>query len=214
MTLELSHARNSEEPYFLDLSYTWAHLYGNYDGLLNLGTRTNGGPSEQIYWDFPGLMEHGNGNLAGDVRHSVKLNGVYYFTNGLRVGSTLDLSTGTPQSCMGTYPDINNPAEQYGAASHFCDNVPAPLGSAGRMPFFAQWNVGVGYDWQINEDNFLSVDLQVQNLTNREGRIDANQRYDTGGFQSDGQPILNPSYNASVWQAPRTTSLIVRYTFQ
>ena len=214
LTVELSHARNSEEPYFLDLSYTWAHLYGNYDGLLNLGTRTDGGPSEQIYWDFPGLMEHGNGNLAGDVRHSVKLNGVYYFANGLRVGSTLDLSTGTPQSCMGTYPDIDNPAEQYGAASHFCDNVPSPLGSAGRMPFFAQWNVGVGYDWQINQDNFLSLDLQVQNLTNREGRIDANQRYDTGGFQSDGQPIPNPSYNASVWQAPRTTSLVVRYTFQ
>ncbi len=214
LTLELTHTRNSEEPYFLDLSYTWAHLYGNYDGLLNLGTRTNGGPSEQILWDFPGLMEHSSGNLAGDVRHSLKLNGVYYFPTGFRIGSTFDLSTGTPQNCLGTYPDINNPAEQYGAASHYCNNVPAPLGAAGRMPLFWQLNLGVGYDWTINESNHLSLDLQVQNVTNRQGRIDANQLYDTGSFQANGSPILNPSYGAASWQAPRTTMLIARYTFR
>ncbi|WP_426700184.1 TonB-dependent receptor [Rhodanobacter sp. Col0626] len=214
LTLELTHTQNSEEPYYLDLSYTWAHLYGNYDGLLNLGTRTNGGPSEQILWDFPGLMEHSSGNLAGDVRHSLKLNGVYYFSNGLRVGSTFDLSTGTPQNCLGTYPDIDNPAELYGAASHYCDNVPAPLGTAGRSPLFWQLNLGVGYDWAINESNHLSLDLQVQNITNRQGRIDSAQRYDTGGFQDDGQPILEPSYGAPTWQVPRTTMLIARYTFR
>lgn len=214
LTLEVSHARNAEEPYFLDLSYTWAHLYGNYDGLLNLGTRTNGGPSEQIYWDFPGLMEHGNGNLAGDVRHSLKLNGIYYFPSGLRIGSTLDLSSGTPESCLGTYPDSDNPASWYGAASHFCNNVPSPLGNAGRTPFFWQWNLGLGYDHQIGEHNLLSVDLQIQNVTNHHGRIDAEQRYDTGSFDNSGQPILNPSYGAATWQATRSTMLVLRYTFQ
>jgi hypothetical protein len=72
----------------------------------------------------------------------------------------------------------------------------------------------VGYDWTINESNHLSLDLQVQNVTNRQGRIDANQLYDTGSFQADGSPILNPSYGASTWQAPRTTMLIARYTFR
>jgi hypothetical protein len=214
LTLELAHQRTSDEPYFLDVSYTWAHLYGNDDGLLNLGTRTGTGPGEQIYWDFPGLMEYGNGDLAGDIRHSLNLNGVYYFSNGLRVGSTLDMHTGEPLSCLGTYPDINNPAELYGAASHFCNGVPSPLGGAGRLPFFWQWNLGVGYDWAINDKNHLSLDVQVQNVTNRKGKIDANQIYDTGSLPSGGAWPLNPSYGAATWQVPRTTQLVLRYSFQ
>jgi len=214
LTLEATHVRNSEEPWFLDVSYTWAHLYGNDDGLLNLGTRTGGGPGEQIYWDFPGLMEHDNGPLAGDIRHALNINGVYYFNTGFRIGSTLTMHTGTPLSCLGTYPDVNNPASLYGAASHYCNNVPSPLGSAGRLPFFWQWNLGVGYDWAIDSDNHLSVDVQIQNVTNRQGRIDSNQLYDTGSFQNNGAPILNPSYGAATWQVPRTTQLVLRYTFQ
>jgi len=214
LTLELAHQRSADEPYFLDVSYTWAHLYGNDDGLLNLGTRTGSGPGEQIYWDFPGLMEHDNGDLAGDIRNALNINGVYYFASGLRVGSTLDMHTGEPLSCLGTYPDINNPAEQYGAASHYCNGLPAPLGGAGRLPFFWQWNVGVGYDWTINADNRLSVDLQVQNITNRGGRIDSNQIHDNGSLPSNGVWVVNPAYGAASWQAPRTTQLVLRYTFQ
>lgn len=214
LTLELNHPKSEDEPYFLDISYTWAHLYGNDDGYLNLGTRTDGGPGEQIYWDFPGLMEHGFGDLAGDMRHALNVNGIYYFRSGLRVGTTLDMHTGEPLSCLGTYPDTDNPASWYGAASHYCNNVPSPLGSAGRLPFFWQWNVSVGYDWNIGPDNHLSVDLQVQNVTNRKGRIDSNQLFDTGSFQSDGSPVLNPSYGAASWQAPRYSMLTLRYTFR
>ena len=214
LTLEATHQANSEEPYFLDISYTWAHLYGNDDGLLNLGTRTGGGPGEQIYWDFPGLMEYSSGPLAGDIRHALNINGIYYFRNGLRVGSTLTMHTGTPLSCLGTYPDDSNPARGYNAASHYCDNIPAPLGGAGRLPLFWQWNLGVGYDWQIDEVNHLSLDVQVQNVTNRQGRIDSNQLYDIGTFQANGSPNLNPSYGAASWQVPRTTQLVLRYTFQ
>jgi len=214
ITLELTHQRSQDEPYFLDVSYTWAHLYGNDDGLLNLGTRTGGGPGEQIYWDFPGLMEYGYGDLAGDIRNALNINGVYYFKSGLRVGTTLDMHTGEPLSCLGTYPDVDNPASQYGAASHFCNNVPSPLGSAGRLPFFWQWNLSLGYDWTINASNRLSLDLQVQNVTNHKGRIDSNQLFDVGGgFQSNGLPELNPSYRAASWQVPRSTMLIARYTF-
>jgi outer membrane receptor for Fe3+-dicitrate len=92
--------------------------------------------------------------------------------------------------------------------------VPSPLGSAGRLPFFWQWNLGVGYDWAIDPINHLSIDVQVQNVTNRQGRIDSNQLYDIGTFQPNGSPNLNPSYGAATWQVPRTTQLVLRYTFQ
>ncbi|HEX7338525.1 MAG TPA: carboxypeptidase regulatory-like domain-containing protein [Rhodanobacteraceae bacterium] len=211
-TVELVHQRTPDAPYFLDVGYTWAHLYGNYDGMINLTQRTQSGPSEQTYWDFPGLMEHGTGDLSSDVRGSLKINGVYYFSNGLRVSGILDMATGTPLSCMGTYPDVNNPAHLYGSSSHYCNREPAPLGNAGRLPFFWNLNLGVGYDWKIDENNLLSVDLQMQNVTNRHGQIDANQTWDQG-FRADGSTILNPAYGAATWQTPRTTMLILRYQF-
>lgn len=212
VTFELVHQRTVEQPYFLDIGYTWAHLYGNYDGLINLTQRTQSGPGEQTYWDFPGIMDFSSGNLSSDVRHSVKINGVYYFPSGLRLSSVLDMATGTPLSCMGTYPDNNNPAAGYGSSTHYCDRKPAPLGHAGRTPFYLDWSVGVGYDWRINQDNRLSVDLQVQNVTNRKGRIDSEQTYDQG-FTADGATIPNPAYGAGTWQTPRTTMLILRYQF-
>jgi outer membrane receptor for Fe3+-dicitrate len=92
--------------------------------------------------------------------------------------------------------------------------VPAPAGTAGRLPFFWQWNAGVGYDWLIGVKNHLSLDLQVQNVTNRKGVIDRNQQYDTGQQLSNGYYVLNPSYGAPSFQAPRTSMVIFRYSYQ
>ena len=213
VTFELEHPNTPDEPYFLDLSYTWAHLYGNYDGMIQLNQRVQSGPEEQAYWDFPGVMDYSSGNLSSDVRHSVKLNGIYYFPGGFRLGSTLFLSTGTALSCFGTYPDPDNPARDYGPSTHYCDGKPAPQGGQGHLPFFLNLSVSAGYDWQINPRNALSVDLQIQNITNRHGRIDSDQTYDQG-LLADGSSIPNPAYGAGTWQTPRTTMLIVRYSFQ
>jgi hypothetical protein len=214
VTFELAHQRTSDEPYFLDLSYTWSHLYGNDDGLLSLSERVSSGPGEQPLWDFPGLMEYSNGDLASDRRHALNLNGVYYFGSGLRLSSIVNMATGRPLSCFGSYPVFSNDANEDGPLSHYCNNVPAPAGTAGRLPFFWQWNAGVGYDWLIGVKNHLSLDLQVQNVTNRKGVIDRNQQYDTGQQLSNGYYVLNPSYGAPSFQAPRTSMVIFRYSYQ
>lgn len=212
-TFEFVHQRTDDEPYFLDLSYTWSHLYGNDDGLISLSERVKSGPGEQALWDYPGLMEYSSGNLASDSRHSAKLNGIYYFKNGLRVSSIVTLASGRPLSCFGTYPDPANDAYNYGPNSHYCNGAPAPAGTAGRLPFFWQWDAGIGYDWKVGEKNHLSLDLQVHNLTNRKGVIDRNQTYDLGSEITPTDFGLNPSYGAPSYQAPRTTMLVFRYSY-
>lgn len=214
-TFELMHARTEDQPYVLDLSYTWAHLYGNDDGYLSLSERYNGGAGEQPLWDFPGLMEYSNGNLAADVRGKANLNGIYYFPWGLHVGTILRMQTGKPLSCFGSHPEPDLLEGNYdGALNHYCNNVPAPAGTAGRLPFFWQWDLGVGYDWQVGAKNHFSIDLQMQNVTNRKGVIDRSQTFDTGDQLSSGYWQPNYQYGAQTYQAPRTTTLVFRYSFQ
>jgi hypothetical protein len=214
-TFELMHARTDDQPYFLDLSYTWAHLYGNDDGYLSLSERYNGGAGEQPLWDYPGLMEYSNGNLASDIRGTAKLNGIYYFPWGLRVGSILTMHTGKPLSCFGSHPPPDPLEGNYdGPLNHYCNNEPAAAGTAGRTPFFWQWDLGVGYDWLIGAKNHFSIDLQMQNVTNRKGVIDRNQIYDTGQELSNGFWQTSYQYGAPTYQAPRTTTLVFRYSYQ
>ncbi|WP_049622152.1 TonB-dependent receptor [Frateuria defendens] len=212
LTLDLSHSRSAEEPYYLDISYTWAHEYGNTDGYLDLTRRTAGYIGQTSQFDFPGVMQGATGDLSNDVRHSLTLSGVYYFSTGLRLGSVLSMHTGEPLSCLGTYPNPDDPA--YGYATHYCDGKLSTEGSAGRLPFFWALNASIGYDWTFGEHNKLSLDLQMQNVTNRQGITNRNQNYDQGYLTDDGNlPPRSNSYGAPSWQAPRTTSLALRYTF-
>ena len=79
-----------------------------------------------------------------------------------------------------------------------------------EVPF--SLNLSVGYDWMIGP-NKLSIDLQMQNVTNRRGIVDRNQTYDQGYIPANGLPPRNIDYGLPSWQAPRTTSLALRYTF-
>jgi hypothetical protein len=214
-TFELMHVRTDDQPYTLDLSYTWAHLYGNVDGYLDLSNRYGGGGGESPLWDYPGLMEYSNGDLASDIRSSVKLDGIYYFKSGLRLSSIVTMHTGQPLSCLGSHPEPDPYEGNYdGPINHYCNNIPQPAGTAGRLPFYWQWDVGAGYDWLVGAKNHMSLDLQIQNVTNRKGVIDSNQTFDTGQELSNGYWQPNYQYGALSYQAPRTTTLVFRYSFK
>lgn len=215
LTLELSHQRTQDEPYYLDFSYTWAHEFGNDDGFLDLDRRDAGYIGQTPQFDFPEIMVGASGNLAGDVRNSFTASGVYYFSNGLRTGAILSMHTGSALSCFGTYTadPTGYVANNYGSSTHYCNGQLSTLGTAGRLPFFWALNLSVGYDWVIDARNKLSIDLQMQNVTNRQGIVDRNQTYDQGYIPADDLPPRSIYYGLPSWQAPRTTSLALRYTF-
>jgi hypothetical protein len=86
-------------------------------------------------------------------------------------------------------------------------------GTDSRLPFFWQLDLSATYHWSINAANDLSLQLRMENVTNRQGTIDINQAYDTGSLV-DGSTIQSVNYHAATWQIPRTTSMVLRYTFQ
>lgn len=215
LTAELTHQRTPAEPWYLDLGYTWAHAYGNDAGYLDTGRQVGGYIGQTGQFDFPSIMVGATGNLASDIRNSFTASGVYYFNNGLRTGAILSMHSGEPLSCYGTYTVDPNSyvANNYGSYTHYCNGQLSTQGTAGRLPFFWVLNLSLGYDWTIDARNKLSIDLQMQNVTNRRGIVNRNQNFDQGYIPTTGLPPLSIDYGLPSWQAPRTTSLALRYTF-
>ncbi|HET8554562.1 MAG TPA: TonB-dependent receptor [Rhodanobacteraceae bacterium] len=215
MTLRLTHARTAQQPWYLSGSYTWAHLYGNWDGYTNLTRSTTPEPGESGDYLFPELTVGSNGNLAGDVRHSFTLSGEYYWHNGLRIGGVLYAHTGSAYSCFGSYPDPSNAVLiQERQIFHYCVGKLSPQGSAWRAPFFWQLDFNIGYDWDMGKAGKLSVSLNIFNLTNRQGVLSRDMTGDQGNFDANGQVIRSPWFMApSSLQSPRYTSLYLRYAF-
>ncbi len=213
LTLDLAHQRTETEPYFLNLSYTFTRSYGNDDGLLDLSRQVDGYIGQTWEYNYPQIQAGSNGNLADDVRHALVASGVYYFKNGLRIGSILNMNSGAPLSCLGSYPDAESPAYYIDSGeSHYCNGTLQKRGTAGRLPFFWSLGLSVGYDWKINDRNKMSLDLQVQNVTNRQGIVNRDQSSDTGSLVGN-TPVPDAYYGSPTWQAPRTTTLVFRYTY-
>lgn len=215
---QLSHQRSDAEPYHLNLSYTWSHRYGNHDGYTNLTRSTNPNPGTSGNYEFLQNTFGSSGNLSGDQRHSLVANGVYYFDNGLRLGSVLNVASGIAQTCLGVYPD-NSPEfdllVQAGAVTHYCNGKLAPQGSAGRTDSTWRWDMSVGYDFSFGRDKGqqLSLDLSVTNLTNNDA-VTRRSMISSVGLDAAGNVVPLESYRSVTGlQAPRSTSLYLRYSF-
>ena len=213
LTLGLTHASTPAEPYFLNVSYTFAREFGNTDGLLDEERRDGGYIGQTPNFNYPGIMDGSNGNLFGDIRHTLTTTGTYTFRDRFTVGGVLTAHTGAPTSCFGTYPDANNPDYRETNQSHYCDNELAKQGTAGRLPFFWQLDLSGSYHWKINQKNDLTLQVIVSNVTNRKGVINVDQTYDTGSLSPEGTTTLSPDYLAQSYQAPRATSFVLRYQF-
>jgi hypothetical protein len=83
-----------------NLSYTWSHSYGNYEGSVNSDTGN----------DIPGWTESGDdvmfvnsnwGNLPSDQRHSIKAFGSFAITDKLTLGTNVMLASGRPINARG-----------------------------------------------------------------------------------------------------------------
>lgn len=219
MTFDASHSRSAAEPWYLNLSYTWTRSFGNDNGFLNLENRNAGYIGQTGIYDFPETIQGANGNLTNDVRHAFTASAAFYFQNGLRTSGILSMHSGEPVSCFGLKPDVNSISYNWGDWGHYCDASTTPVGiktagTSGRLPFFWQVDLGVGYDRNFGAHNKLSIDLSIQNLFNRRGITD---RYNTYSADVNADNTIVPDVNwgiPSQYQSPRKASLALRYTYR
>ncbi len=215
LTFDLNHARSAEQPWYLGLSYTWTRSFGNDNGFLNLQRDGTGyiGQGDQYY--IPDNTYGARGNLLDDVRHKMTASGVYYFKNGLRVGSVLNVQSGEPVTCFGVNPDKDSDSYNWGGWGHYCDvDSPGkitPAGSSGRLPWLWQLDASVGYTREIGAHNKISIDVSVQNITN--SRILTNRFNQYSTYDGDDIVVEKNWYDPKQYQSPRSVSLVFRYEF-
>lgn len=219
LTFDASHSRSAAEPWYLNASYTWARSFGNDNGFLNLENRVAGYIGQTGIYDFPETTRGASGNLTNDIRHSITTSAAYYFQNGLRTSGILSMHSGEPFSCFGLKPDVNSLSYNWGSWGHYCDASSNPVGiktagTSGRLPSFWQLDMGIGYDLNIGAHNKLSLDLSIQNVTNRRGITDRYNTY-SADVNADNSVVQDVNWGIpSQYQAPRRASFALRYTYR
>lgn len=156
--VEVTLARAFADGWSLNASYTWAHSYGNTEGLVKSDIAQDDAGITQDF-DFPELMDGAYGDLPNDRRHMFKAYGSYELTENLRVGANFRLESGRPTNAFGIgHP---NGVPSYGDTFYVCtancdDEANSeykffPRGTYGRTPWQARLDMNATYTTQIND---------------------------------------------------------------
>ena len=98
--LQLDVRHNFSDRFFLQASYLYSKLVGNYDGFVNqlYGAVV---PAISPDFDYPDALVNDYGRLSLDRTHQAKLTGFYIFPFGLHAGVNASFATGAPLSVVG-----------------------------------------------------------------------------------------------------------------
>lgn len=200
------------------IGYTFSHNYGNTEGQLLSDLDTGAGGQSDVSvtqdWDKPQLMVGSNGSLPNDRKHQIRAFGYYQLTKEWRFGSTLQVASGRPKSCLSFWPDPTTKGIYNSSSYHYCGlNIPgsqvvyAPRGTSGTTPWTYKLDLNAAYTpgWA---DNKLTLQVDVFNLLNRQTPQYYNMRYATN------RSTVNQLYGRVLnYTDPRTVRFTVRYDF-
>ncbi len=206
--VEFSFERAWDKKWSLQGSYVYALSRGNTEGYVKSDIGQDDAGISQDF-DYPGLMEGSEGFLPNDRRHSLKLFGSFAVTDEWRLGGSFIAKSGRPKNCFGYYNGTTDTVSiKYGSSSFYCNGVPTPRGSQGRLPWTREVNLQATYtpNWQKG----LTVTLDALNIFNERGIRGINEQGEFGVGSPDpsyGQPI------ADSLQKARSVRLTASYEF-
>ena len=193
------------------LNYTLSRTRGNMEGqvMSDIGQADIAATTS---FDFPELMDYANGPLPNDHTHVVKAFAYYQLAQEWLVGGNINIVTGAPKSCIGNLPaalnqDGRNPAAGYGAAVFYCDDKPAPRGSAGRMP--TDIRIALNATYMPRMFKGLALKADVFNLLNRQTTLATQPVYNAGAN------TVSPYYGQVLGRAPeRQVRFAAEYNYK
>jgi outer membrane receptor protein involved in Fe transport len=172
--VDLTFSKRFSDHWMLEGGYTWSHSYGNYEGYTE-SVIGQSDPGLTQTFDYPGLLDHGYGDLPNDRRHNFKLYGAYSWDFGLQVGGFFSVRSGRPINSLGLHP--TDPfAQMYGAYSFFTGGEPCPRGCMGTSD--AVWVFdgslqysfdAAGIDWKLRVDVFNLFDNDTETVVDEYG---------------------------------------------
>ena len=182
----LSHELRVEKRWLLSNSYTLGWLEGASSGLP--GTA----------FDNPAEASFLRGPLAGDHRHTLKLQGAYFASNGVTVGAEYQFMSGAPYSKFGADtgllvgPTGLDPGDNLNDPS---DDIEL------RLPDLTQLNLRITYDLAKILDQKLEVSFDVENALNLR-TVTSVEQFEGATF---GHPLT--------YQKPLSGQVVVTYSY-
>lgn len=188
-------------------SYTWSHTYGNFEGVFQSDVQQDDA-GITIDFDTPGLAHFTNGDLPNDRRHVLKAYGSYEIVPDLILSLNASVASGRPKNARGNCPTAVDP-DAYDQDCFYAFGQPSPRGSAGRLPWVYNLDLGVRYRPGFYDK--VTVGLDVFNVFNfhRPTRI-----VETAQQAGDENAPADPAYGAArYFQEPRYARLSARFDF-
>jgi outer membrane receptor protein involved in Fe transport len=167
--LQVTAKKRYSKNFFVQGSYTYSRLEGNYPGLYS---PDNGqvDPNISSQYDLIELLTNRNGLLPNDRPHIIKLDGYYNFdlreAGNVTTGVRLRAQSGVPVDALGRH-------YYYGAGESFL----IPRGTFGRTDFVTQSDIHVAYGRDIAKDMSLEVYFDIFNIFNLETPYAVDESY-------------------------------------
>ena len=132
--IELFARKSVADRLWVQASYVYSSLRGNYDGGVSEGLTGQTSPGINADLDYPVLWHNGYGRLALDRPHRLRLDGYWVTPWRLSVGLQAFVESGAPRNRLGFFNS------DYGSMVFL-----VPRGSAGRLPALWEADLTLGY---------------------------------------------------------------------
>jgi hypothetical protein len=210
-SVELSLEKLWDQKWYTQMSYTWAHNYGNAEGLVksDIGQDDTGVTQD---FDFPEIMKNAYGNLPNDRRHAFKLLAAYRPVESVTLSTNLVVQSGRPRNCFGVDQE-GDKGFGYGASFFMCDGEPVPRGTAGITDTIFNMDISAAYAPEFAPG--LSFKVSVFNVLNanaatyyqEEGEVSVGDANNPLGVPDDGYGSQRN------FQKPRFVQFTLEYNF-
>ena len=158
--IELYARKSFTDRLWVQASYIYSSLRGNYDGGVNQGVYGQTSPGINEDFDYPANWHNAYGTLALDRTNRFRLDGYWVTPWRLSVGLQAFAETGAPLNQLG-YLNSGAPG----------DIFLIPRGSAGRLPTLWGTNLTLGYPIAIGPTT-VTLQAYLFNVFNKQIAVD------------------------------------------
>ena len=179
--IQLTATKRFADRWFLQGSYTYARLRGNFPGLYSPDSGAIL-PNITAQYDLYELLGNREGPLPNDRPHDLKID-AYYSVAGATVGARGRIASGTPVDALGS-------SAVYG----FDESFVLPRGAIGRTPIDAGLDMHFGYARDLGRGMTVEVFTDLFNVVNRQGATYLDETYTQDPINpiigGDGEDVL------------------------
>jgi hypothetical protein len=201
--IELTARQSFQERLWVQASYIYSSLRGNYDGAARLASG-QADPGVNADFDYFAFDQHNShGKLYLDRPHTFQLGATYRIPFGLTAGLSTFVRSGPPRS-RGEYFNGGYNQEIFGVRR----------GTVGRAETQYEANFSLAYEFKAGPV-MITPRLYVYNVLNRQGETRVSDAFNPdGAFDASGNAVQHPNYGKILErQAPRLFRVAARVSF-